>query len=86
MKTENTSSAAENVSAWKGMSLSTNLGSIKGLNLALTSLNDQLSKLQAWSFSSMNWSKQWNGKKLYRQHRIKKQYLGIIDEIKNIFA
>ncbi|WP_343566903.1 hypothetical protein [Sphingobacterium sp.] len=79
-------SAAENVSAWKGMSLSTNLGSIKGLNLALTSLNDQLSKLQAWSFSSMNWSKQWNGKKLYRQHRIKKQYLGIIDEIKNIFA
>ncbi|WP_313154142.1 hypothetical protein [Sphingobacterium multivorum] len=79
-------SAADNVSAWKGMSLSTNVGSIKGLNLALTSLNDQLEKLQAWSFSSMNWSKKWNGKKLYRQHRIKRQYIGIIDEIKNIFS
>ncbi|WP_333863729.1 hypothetical protein [Sphingobacterium sp.] len=78
--------AAENVSAWKGMSLSTNIGSMKGLSAALTSLNSQLEKLRAWSFSSMNWSKKWDGKKLYRQHRIKNQYMGIIDEIENIFA
>lgn len=78
-------SAAENVSAWKGMSLSTNVGSIRSLNSALASLNDQLEKLRAWTFSSMSWSKKWNGTKLYRQHRIKKQYLGIIDEIENIF-
>ncbi len=77
-------SAAENV-AWKGMSCSTNVGSIDGLNQGLRSLSEQLGRLNAWSFSSTNWDKDWTGKDAYRQRNIKKQYLGLIEEIRNIF-
>lgn len=77
-------SAAENV-AWKGMSFSTNVGAISSLNESLRSLSDQLSRLNAWSFSSANWDKSWNGADAYRQRNIKKQYVGLIDEIRNIF-
>lgn len=76
-------SAAQNV-AWKGMSLSTNIGSINSLNQSLKSLSDQLGKLNAWSFSSANWNKRWSGKDAYRQRNIKKQYIGLIEEIKNV--
>lgn len=75
--------AAQNV-AWKGMSLSTNIGSVSSLNQSLKSLSDQLGKLNAWSFSSANWNKKWSGKDVYRQRNIKKQYVGLIEEIKNI--
>lgn len=77
-------SAAENV-AWKGMSFSTNVGAINSLNESLKSLSDQLSRLNAWSFSSANWDKSWSGADAYRQRNIKKQYVGLIDEIRNIF-
>lgn len=77
-------SAAQNV-AWKGMSLSTNIGAISSLNQSLKSLSDQLGSLNAWSFSSANWDKNWSGKDAYRQRNIKKQYIGLIEEIRNIF-
>lgn len=76
-------SAAQNV-AWKGMSLSTNIGSVNSLNQRLKSLSDQLGKLNAWSFSSANWNKNWSGRNAYRQRNIKKQYIGLIEEIKNV--
>lgn len=78
-------SAAQNVSAWKGMSFSTNIGSVKSLNDRLKSLSDDLGKLNAWSFSSANWNKSWKGKDVYRQRNIKKQYIGLIEEIGNVF-
>ncbi|ACT92080.1 hypothetical protein [Dyadobacter fermentans] len=77
-------SAAGSVS-WKGMSFSTNVGAITALNKSLQSLNEQLSRLNAWSFSSANWDRNWNGKDAYRQRNIKKQYIGLIDEIRNVF-
>ena len=49
------------------------------------SISDQLSRLNAWSFSSANWDKSWSGADAYRQRNIKKQYVGLIDEIRNIF-
>ena len=76
--------AAENV-PWKGMSFSTNIGSVQSLIASLKSLQEQLNKLNAWSFSSANWNKDWNGKDAYRQKNIKKQYLGLIEEIRNVF-
>ncbi|WP_316833509.1 hypothetical protein [Pedobacter nutrimenti] len=78
-------SAAQNVSAWKGMSFSTNIGSVKSLNDRLKSLSDDLGKLNAWSFSSANWNKSWKGKDFYRQRNIKKQYIGLVEEIGNVF-
>ncbi|PTT02066.1 hypothetical protein DBR11_05855 [Pedobacter sp. HMWF019] len=78
-------SAAQNVSAWKGMSFSTNIGSVKSLNDRLKSLSDDLGKLNAWSFSSANWDKSWSGKDFYRQRNIKKQYIGLIDKIETVF-
>ncbi|MBO9617206.1 MAG: hypothetical protein J7619_31260 [Dyadobacter sp.] len=77
-------SAAENV-AWKGMSFSTNVGSISSLNESLKSLSDQLGQLNAWSFSSAGWDTSWSGTDAYRQRNIRKQYLGIIEEIRNMF-
>ena len=77
-------SAAENV-AWKGMSFSTNVGSINSLNESLKSLSDQLGQLNAWSFSSAGWDTSWSGTDAYRQRNIRKQYLGIIEEIRNMF-
>jgi len=77
-------SAAQNVSAWKGMSFSTNIGSFKSLNERLKSLSDDLGKLNAWSFSSANWNKSWKGTDVYRQQNIKKQYIGLIDENENV--
>lgn len=77
-------SAAENV-AWKGMSFSTNVGAISSLNESLRSLSEQLSRLNAWSFSSANWDKSWNGAEAYRQRNIRKQYVGLIDEIRDVF-
>lgn len=76
-------SAANNVE-WKGMSLSTNIGSINSFKNSLKSLNDDLDKLKAWSFSSANWDENWKGTDAYSQRKIKKQYIGLIDEIKNI--
>nr|WP_199081063.1 hypothetical protein [Pedobacter sp. ASV19] len=78
-------SAAQNVSAWKGMSFSTNIGSVKSLNERLKSLSEDLGKLNAWSFSSANWNKSWKGKDVYRQRNIKKQYIGLVEEIGNVF-
>jgi hypothetical protein len=63
----------------------TNVGSVNSLNQGLKSLSDRLGKLSSWSFSSANWNKNWNGKDAYRQRNIKKQYLGLIEEIENIF-
>jgi hypothetical protein len=77
-------SAANNVDKWKGMSLSTNIGSIKSFNESLNSLNDELNKLTAWTYSSQNWDKNWKGTDYYIQRKIKKQYLGLVNEIKNI--
>lgn len=76
--------AANNVSAWKGMSLSTNIGSIKSFNNSLELLNAELNKLKAWTYSSENWDKSWDGSKPYIQSQIKKQYIGLIKEIQNI--
>ncbi len=77
-------SAANNVDKWKGMSLSTNIGSIKSFNDSLNALNDDLKKLTAWTYSSQNWDKNWKGTDYYIQRKIKKQYLGLVNEIKNI--
>lgn len=78
-------SAAQNISVWKGMSFSTNIGSANSLNQGLKSLSDRLGKLNSWSFSSANWNKNWNGKDAYRQRNIKKQYIGLIEEVENVF-
>ncbi|MBL0685346.1 hypothetical protein [Aquimarina mytili] len=77
-------SASENV-PWKGMSVSTNIKSMSGFNKNLKVLNEQLDKLKAWTFSSDNWDKNWSGKDAYQQKNIKKQYVGLIEEPKNVF-
>jgi hypothetical protein len=76
-------SAAKDIN-WKGMSLSTNIGSVTQFNDALKQLNEQLNRLDAWSFSSSNWDVNWNGEHAYIQKRIIKQYVGLIGEISNI--
>jgi len=78
-------SAAKDID-WKGMSLSTNIGSETKFNRSLEHLNEQLRRLDAWSFSSSNWSVNWSGKDAYKQKQIPKQYVGLIDEIANIFS
>lgn len=77
-------SAAKDIN-WKGMSLSTNIGSVTQFNDALKQLNEQLNRLDAWSYSSSNWDVDWNGEDAYIQKRVLKQYVGLIDEISNIF-
>jgi len=69
---------------WKGMSVSTNIGSVTDFNDSLEQLNKQLNRLDAWSFSSSNWDEDWNGENAYRQKNIIKQFVGLIGEISNI--
>jgi hypothetical protein len=76
-------SAAENVN-WKGMSASSNVASVSGLNQSLASLNKQLNELNAWTFSSDRWNTGWNGETYYIQKQVKKHYVGLIDEIKTV--
>lgn len=76
--------AARNVD-WKGMSFSTNIGAVGSLNKRLDTLSDQLGELKAWSFGNEYWDKSWNGMEAYRQQYIKKQYIGLIDEIEHVF-
>jgi hypothetical protein len=70
---------------WKGQSLSTNIGSIKNLNQRLTEVNEELEKLNVYSFSSNNWKSDWEPDSVYRINSIKTQYVGIIDPVKSVF-
>jgi hypothetical protein len=70
---------------WKGMSSSTNIGADQDLKDSLNKLQRGLEKLNAWTYSSQNWPIDWNTDSAYQQKSVKKQYLGLIDEIPNIF-
>ncbi|NOU51960.1 hypothetical protein HG263_15615 [Pseudoalteromonas sp. JBTF-M23] len=77
-------SAAEGDIEWKGMSVSSNVSSQKGLLKNLTDLQESLNGLNAWSFSSSNWPTDWTPNKPYNQQDIPKHYIGLIDEIDTI--
>ncbi|WP_105172439.1 hypothetical protein [Pseudoalteromonas sp. T1lg24] len=78
------SAAAGEHVAWKGISLSTNIRAEKSLTGSLAQMDTQLSGLKEWSFSSDNWDKSWNGESYYVQKKVKKHYIGLIDEISNV--
>jgi len=77
-------SAAEGNIEWKGMSVSNNVSSHKGLLNNLTYLQESLNGLNAWSFSSSNWSSDWTPNKPYNQQDIPKHYIGLIKDIGTI--
>lgn len=65
---------------WKGMSFSTNITSGGKLVGELQELSNKLGKQSTWFFPSNKW-KDWHIEKYYTQNGIKKQYIGLIDEI-----
>lgn len=75
--------AAAGIENWKGMSSSTNIGADHGLEKSLQHLEEGLRELSAWTYSSANWPENWDDKAAYHQTKIKKQYVGLIEEPKN---
>ncbi|ALU41482.1 hypothetical protein [Pseudoalteromonas rubra] len=69
---------------WKGMSVSTNVASCKSLQENLKQLQTRLSGLNAWTFSSQNWSSDWTAETPFKQQSIPKQYIGLIEEITTV--
>jgi hypothetical protein len=72
-------SAAQGIT-WQGQSFSTNLASMGDLKAQLDQLQEQLTKLPAWSLTSDDWDEDSLGDKYYSSTRIRKQYLGLVDE------
>ncbi|MGN7979950.1 hypothetical protein [Burkholderia sp. 22313] len=78
--------AAANGTDWLGQSVSTGISCDQHLVPNLTALDEQLRKLNAWSFSSDAWKDgQWEPDTHYAMNKIPKQYIGIADAPANIF-
>jgi len=79
------SSAKDIGSSWKGQSLSTNVGSIKNINNHIENTIKEIQKLNTYSFSSSNWDPNWKPQNFFGINKLKKQYVGIVDEPRNVF-
>lgn len=69
---------------WRGISVSTNLGSMFQLKNQLNDLISELSQLKNWSLSSEYWSPNWNPSDPYSLRTMGFEYLGVVKEPKNI--
>lgn len=79
--------AAKDISStWEGQSISTNVASIKNINEHLEHAAKAMKDLNVYSFSSSNWDPNWSPKDYYSINSIKKQYIGIVEELHNIFG
>ncbi|MBJ7221257.1 MULTISPECIES: hypothetical protein [unclassified Brenneria] len=78
-------SAANNVH-WLGQGVSTNLSTIRSVNESLEEIRKELSQLNVCTFSSDDWDKNWNYTKAYSLRALKTQYIGMVDEVGNIFG
>lgn len=79
--------AAKDISSsWQGQSISTNVGAIKNINEHLENAAKAMKDLNVYSFSSSEWDPNWKPENYYSIHSIKKQYIGIVEELHNIFG
>ncbi|OXA90024.1 hypothetical protein [Flavobacterium hercynium] len=72
-------------SSWVGQSISTNVGAIKNINQHLDNAIKAMKDLNVYSFSSSNWKPDWKPEDYYSFSAIKKQYIGIVEELHNVF-
>lgn len=80
-------SAAKDISStWEGQSISTNIASIKNINEHLDNAVKKMKDLNVYSFSSSSWQPDWTPEDYYSINSIKKQYIGIVDELHNVFG
>ncbi|MFH7015704.1 hypothetical protein [Flavobacterium sp. FlaQc-47] len=79
--------AAKDISSsWEGQSISTNVASIKNINEHLEHASKAMKDLNVYSFSSSNWKTNWKPEDYYSINSIKKQYIGIVEELRNVFG
>lgn len=79
--------AAKDISSsWEGQSISTNVASIKNINEHLDQAAKAMKDLNVYSFSSSNWKTNWKPEDYYSINSIKKQYIGIVEELHNVFG
>lgn len=79
--------AAKDISStWQGQSISTNVGSIKNIDQHLDHAIKAMKDLNVYSFSSSNWKPNWKPEDYYSINSIKKQYIGIVEELHNVFG
>lgn len=80
-------SAAKDIgSSWEGQSISTNVASIKNINDHLDHAAKAMRDLNVYSFSSSSWKPNWKPENYYSINAIKKQYIGIVEELHNVFG
>lgn len=79
-------SAKDISSSWEGQSISTNVASIKNINEHLEHASKAMKDLNVYSFSSSNWKTNWKPEDYYSINSIKKQYIGIVEELRNVFG
>ncbi|WP_431889341.1 hypothetical protein PJ912_27750 [Pectobacterium colocasium] len=77
--------AADNV-RWRGQGFSTNLSAISTVNEHLDKIIKELGELNVCTFSSEGWDKDWNYTKSYNLRALKTQYVGLVEEVKNVFG
>lgn len=79
--------AAKDISSsWQGQSISTNVASIKNIDQHLEHAIKAMKDLNVYSFSSSNWKPNWKPEDYYSINSIKKQYIGIVEELHNVFG
>ncbi|WP_394773115.1 hypothetical protein [Flavobacterium sp.] len=79
--------AAKDISSsWEGQSISTNVASIKNINQHLEHAAKAMKDLNVYSFSSSSWKPSWKPEDYYSINSIKKQYIGIVEELHNVFG
>lgn len=78
--------AAKDISSsWQGQSISTNVAAIKNINEHLETAIKGMKGLNVYSFSSSSWNPSWNPEDYYSLASVKQQYVGIVEELQNIF-
>ncbi|WP_281233265.1 hypothetical protein [Flavobacterium gelatinilyticum] len=80
------SAAKDIASTWQGQSISTNIASIKNINEHLDNAIKKMRDLNVYSFSSSSWKPNWKPESYYSINSIKKQYIGIVEELHNVFG
>jgi hypothetical protein len=70
---------------WKGQNISTNVRAIRSINDHLDAVLTEMEGLNMYSFSDENWDLDWKPASYYSINTIKKQYIGLVDELHNVF-
>ncbi|MGH1517888.1 hypothetical protein [Chryseobacterium sp. JK1] len=79
--------AAKDISStWQGQSINTNIAAIKNINEHLDNAIQKMKNLNVYSFSSSSWKPNWKPENYYSINSIKKQYIGIVEELHNVFG